>query len=127
MYATTHHPSIPWAYLFRWFARVCGIILFAGWAAFLVAELFRPGFQTPLPTMGQAAALAVVFGGYALGWKHQLAGGLVVLIGLAVYFVVNLLDTQVFPGASAAWFAAPGVLYLLAWYEDKRLSAEPAV
>lgn len=127
MYASSQHPPIPWAYLLRWAARTCGLILFAGWALFLAAEMVRPGFQTPLRTMAQAAALGIVFASYALGWKHELAGGLINLAGVALYFVVNVLDTQVLPAPAAAWFAVPGLLFLLARHESRREAMVEAV
>ena len=120
MYASSHHPPIPWAFLLRWAARTCGVILFAGWAVLLAAEMVRPGFHAPLRTIAQAITLAVVFAGYAWGWKHERVGGLMTLAGVALFFVVNLWDTQVLPSPAAAWFAVPGVLYLLAHSESNR-------
>lgn len=119
MYVSTPHPPVPWAFLLRAAARTCAVILFAGWAAFLAAEMVRPGFQTPLRTMAQAVALAVVFGGYAVGWKHELIGGLMTLAGVVLFYIVNVLDTQVLPAPEAAWFAVPGLLYLLAHVEGR--------
>jgi hypothetical protein len=126
MYASSQHPPVPWAYLLRSGARVCAVILFAGWAAYVAAEMFRPGFQAPIRTLAQAVALAVVFGGYAVGWRYERLGGGLTLAGVALFFAVNLLDTQVMPDLAAAFFAIPGVLYLLAWYEQRHAGPTPA-
>ena len=60
-------------------------------------------------------ALAVVFGGYALGWRHELAGGALAIVGTIAFFVINALTVHVLPGAAALWFAVPGLLYIQAW------------
>lgn len=125
MYASSHHPPIPWAFLLKWAARTCAVILFAGWAVLLAAEMARPSFHAPLRTIAQAVTLGVVFAGYATGWKNELVGGLLTLVGVVLYFVVNLWDTQVLPSPAAA-FAVPGVLYLLSYSESKRRVMEIA-
>jgi hypothetical protein len=101
--------------------------LFVGWVAFVIAEMARPsvGAEYALPTILQGVALAVVFAGYAIGWRAERTGGILVLAGTAVYFAIVLAATQALPGVATLWFAAPGVLYLLARHYDHHESAEP--
>ena len=81
----------------------------------------RPGFDGPgINTFGQAASLAIVFAGYAIGWRKELAGGIAAIVGTLAFFVVVLTTTREMPGVAALLFAIPGVLYLLAWHYDER-------
>jgi hypothetical protein len=67
----------------------------------------------------QAAALALVFAGYALGWRSELAGGALAILGTVAFFVIQFFTIDSLPDAGAACFALPGILYLLAWkYDD---------
>jgi hypothetical protein len=69
---------------------------------------------------GQAASLAIVFAGYAVGWRRELAGGIVVIVGMLAFFGVVLSTTATIPPLGVLLFAVPGVLYLLAWHNDER-------
>jgi hypothetical protein len=120
-----HAASI--SYLLRWCGRVSGVLLFASWVGFVVAEQFRDAPTTlhGIPYL-QVCALAVVFAGYAIGWRSELAGGLLTLFGTAAFFAVHTITLSVSPSLAAAWFAAPGALFLLAWLLDYRIgSAKP--
>jgi hypothetical protein len=47
------------------------------------------------------------------------------IVGTAAFFVVSYLGVQVMPPLPAAWFAVPGVLYLLAWaFGEKHLKVQ---
>ena len=110
------------SYSFRWTARASAAVLIAIWLALFTSEVMRPGFDGPNRySLGQAASLAVVFAGYAIGWRKELAGGIAAIVGTLAFFVVVLTTTGKLPGAAALLFAIPGVLYLLAWhYEERR-------
>ena len=122
MYAYSHHQThpIPSLTLLRWCARIGAIVLAVGWLGCALAELFRPGFYVPRPLAYQGAALAVVFAGYAIGWRWELAGGLLVVAGSAAFFVIEVLAVGAWPQPAIVWFAAPGVLYLEAWRRERR-------
>jgi hypothetical protein len=95
--------------------------LFVAWIGLLSAEMVHTKLDTPATSAFlQAAALALVFVGYAVGWRHEIAGGLMAIVGTVAFFIVGhvTLATTVGLGA-AALFAAPGVFYLLAWAFDK--------
>ena len=121
MYTSTQDHHVTYSDLFRWSARFSGAILYVAWLGFAVAELVRSDFRTlSIDSSYQAAALAVVFFGYAVGWREELLGGLFSIFGTAAYFLIVVLTANVPPGIEAAWFAAPGVLYLLAWQCSRR-------
>jgi hypothetical protein len=120
MYATTHHPPIVRSQVFRWAGRVCGVTLFVVWAAFVAFEATRPTAETwPVGLYFQAASLAVVFAGYAVGWKQELLGAVLIGIGALAYLAVTVADTKMLPSLAIAWFLTPGVLYLLARHFER--------
>lgn len=103
----------------RWSARASAIVLAASWLALVLAEGVRTKFDVPTDLAFQAVALAIVFAGYAIGWRQELVGGVIVIVGTIAFFAVNLVTIMDAPPLAAAWFAAPGILYLLAWYAEK--------
>jgi hypothetical protein len=127
MYASVHHDPIPVSQLLRWTGRAAGALLFVAWLAYFVVEITRPSIPPTfaLPTSAQGIALAVVFGGYALGWRHERAGAIVVLGATAAYIAIVVAATWSVPSPAILWFAAPGVLYLLARHYDQPQAAEP--
>jgi hypothetical protein len=92
------------------------------WLGLVLVEAARPAVgQLTLDAFYQAAALAFVFGGYVLGWRKELAGGVLAIFGTVAFFAVHVLTFEVLPGLGAALFAAPGILYVLAWkYNQER-------
>jgi hypothetical protein len=120
MFASAQLGLSPRPYPFRWIARASAIILFAMWLVYIVADVLQPGIEPSGFSMyGQAAALAIVFAGYAVGWRRELAGGIIVIAGVLAFFSVVLATTGVSPQLAMLLFAAPGVLYLLAWHYDE--------
>ncbi len=105
----------------RWGAEASGILLVVGWVAFVCAELVRTQFEIPARgSFYQAAALLVVFTGYAFLWRHLLVGSALAIIGTGIYFAINWMTFGLLPGWDAVLFAIPGVLALLAWSVDRR-------
>jgi len=110
----------------RWLARASAAILVAVWIALVLTEAALFQLEAPTDSIYQAVALAVVFAGYAIGWRKELVGGVIAILGTVLFFAVNLMTIDSLPSVEAAWFAAPGVLYLLAWYGEKMSGASPA-
>ena len=115
MYADVHKHHVPYADLFRWSARACAVSLFVAWLGLVVHETVRSGPPTTALILYQAAAFAVVFAGYALGWRSDSAGGVLTIIGTSAFLAATLFTVGVLPPLEAVWFAAPGILYFLAW------------
>ena len=109
------------SYPFRWTARASAAVLILIWLAFFTSEVMRPGFDgLTINTCVQAISLAIVFVGYAIGWRKELFGGIAVIVGTLAFFFVVLTTTEELPGVAALLFAIPGVLYLLSWHYDER-------
>jgi hypothetical protein len=122
MYATIRTDPVAASYLFRWAGRITGAVLFAVWLAYFIAETARPVFSPRMGTMTlvQGAILAVVFAGYAAGWRWERLGALLVIIGMAAFYVLHVVTMQSLPALSVLWFVVPGIFYLAASYCDQR-------
>jgi hypothetical protein len=119
METSAHFHDLPLAQMFRRAAHFCAILLFGGWLGLIIAEfLQRRVGDPPLTSYYQAAVLAVVFAGYLIGARHEFAGGMLTVLATVTFFVVHIVSLGITPAAAIAWFAAPGVFYLLAWYTD---------
>lgn len=119
MYASTVR-NHDYAVQCRFLARLTAATLFVIWVAYVIAEAINgrtAGYASA--TYFQAAALAVVFAGYAIGWRKELVGGLVTIIGTAAFFLIQALTLDTPGDPNMAWFAVPGVLYLLARHYDR--------
>jgi hypothetical protein len=109
--------SVSDATMFRWYGRVAGMILFVAWTILVVSDL--PRQDQYWGTYLQAAGLAIVFAGYLAGWWNELIGGVMTIVGMAVYVAICAWATQVIPRPEILMFAVPGVCYLLAHYFEK--------
>jgi hypothetical protein len=120
MYISARTPQDTYASLFRWCGRSGGAMVVTAWLALVIWELAQPGAEHPsVDAYYQAAALALVFAGYALGWRKEFAGGVLTIVGTIAFFAVQPITIDSMPGLEAAFFALPGVFYLLAWkYDD---------
>jgi hypothetical protein len=121
MYASLQPDHVTYSWLLRWSARVGGAIVLLAWLALVILEIALPDLELPsATTYYQAAALALVFAGYALGWRNEVAGGILAIIGTVAFFAVHVLTLGGLPGIGAACFAVPGVLFVLASKYDDR-------
>jgi hypothetical protein len=126
MYTSLQEQHASYSWLFRWCARVGGAILIVAWLVSVIFETARQDGAALTPAAYQGAALAVVFIGYVLGWRNELAGGALAILGTAAFFAVHVLAFGALPVLGAASFVVPGVLYLLAWkYNDQRQKVLP--
>jgi hypothetical protein len=122
MYASPRGYHVPIAHVFRDVAAASGAALVAMWLVMLALETFKSDETIPnVHSYVQALVLVGVFAGYAIGWRHELTGAALVIAGTALFFAVGYAEVGVAPPLPAAWFAIPGVLYLLAWmFGDRR-------
>jgi hypothetical protein len=114
--------QVPVQFLLRWAARAAGAVVIVTWVELVLIEWVRHGspdlrnLAQPL----QATVLAVVFAGYLIGWRNELVGGLLSIIGTLAF---GILCTMTFGGLTSIallWFAVPGLLYLLVWHGERR-------
>jgi len=96
----------------RWTARILGTLLLAAVAAIAVGEgLPNPLTQPAIVNLG-FAALALVLAGFVVGWRWELAGGILSLVGVFSFWALVIRSlTQKNQGF--IWcLAVPGVLYI---------------
>jgi hypothetical protein len=118
-----HH--VPVSELFRDAAAAVGAVIAANWLVLLVLEAIKQGEWIPnIWSFNQAIVLAIVFAAYAIGWRHPFVGAALALGGTAAFFSIGYASVQAMPPLPAAWFAAPGVLYLAAWFTGRRQLAK---
>jgi hypothetical protein len=101
--------SLP-ATLCRWIARI--VSTFA--VVIIVAIAIGEGMPNPLtqPAYVQIGfvGLALIVGGFFTGWRWELAGGVLSLVGVCLIFGPSIVNGKI------TWFfavlIAPGVLYI---------------
>ena len=94
MYSSTHRHHIAYSDLSRWSARLlerfyspAGLVRDRGIGDVATGHAISEVFY-------QAAALAIVFLGYLVGWRDELLGGLFAILGTAAYFLVVVLTVR---------------------------------
>lgn len=118
MYASVQKNDVPTSTLFRYCGRAGALIIVMSWLPLVIAELFRSGSPT-VENYYQGAMLAVVFIGYAIGWRNEVVGGALAILGTLGFAMLNAIMLAYLPISGTIGFAAPGVFYLLAHYLDK--------
>ena len=100
------------ASLCRWTARIAGILLVVVLLVFALGE-GMPNLLT-LPIWDQIAFLgmALVMIGSLLGWRFELAGGIMALAGFFLVFVSLFIGKGLALTGFFIALALPGVLYL---------------
>jgi hypothetical protein len=124
MYASVQRIQVSVPHLIRSLALATGGIVILTWLQLVIIEWVRygpPDFRT-FHQGAQAAMLAVVFAGYLIGWRNELVGGMLSIIGTAGFATVCALTYDGFFRISWFWFVAPSVLYMIAWFTDRRQS-----
>lgn len=119
MYTSTQHRHLSDSWLFRYCGRAGGLIVIGNWLIVVVYEMLREG-PPVLDNYYQAIPLAVIFAGYAVGWRKEILGGVLAIVGTIAFIAQYVTMFGLLPSEGALWFAAPGVFYLIAHYLDGR-------
>ena len=108
-----------WIPSIRWAARILSLMLWGLIFTFIIGEgsslvgIFR---AEPLLT----TCLSITLVGLIVGWKREGLGGLMIMDGMALFYLANFLSSGRFPGG---WvfpiFYLPGVLFLLCWWRTR--------
>lgn len=119
MYTSLQNHQVSNSSMIRYCGRAGGLIVMAGWLVVVVVEAVRGG-PPVLENYYQAIPLAMIFAGYAIGWRKEFLGGLLAIVGTLAFIAQYVAMFGVFPDAGSVLFAAPGVLYLIAHQLDNR-------
>jgi hypothetical protein len=108
----------------RWLARTSAEIIAVLWTGYFVVELYMPdNAKWPLDLLAQGAILAVIFAGYVIGWRHELVGGWLAILGTVALVAAMIIFYRMrLDSLYLAWFSLPGVLFLMARHYDRRLA-----
>ena len=102
-----------WVVGVRWTARLLAILLVGMVLAFLTGEGVAFGRLTPVEWLG-IAGLGMLCVGLLLGWKHEIAGGLLVVAAIALLTGIELaVNRQMLRGWVWPLLGLPGALYLV--------------
>ena len=106
--------SSPLARIVSWSARVTSLILFVLVVVIVIGEGGLPNiFRQPRPVQVEFLAMALMLVGLVIGWVREGLGGLLVLLGLAAFNIVELAVNGRPALGAFPLFAVPGVLFLL--------------
>jgi hypothetical protein len=103
-----------------WFARITSAASVGMLLLFIFGEGFNP---TKLSLKEAALFLFFPFGvmlGMLFGWKSELAGGLISILSLTGFCIIESIDGG-FPGSAFFVFIFPGFLFLLSFFIQKKL------
>jgi hypothetical protein len=117
MYTSIQNRQVSDSSLFRYCGRAGGLIVVASWLVAVIFDTTRQGLPI-IENYYQAIPLALIFAGYAVGWRKEILGGLLTIVGAFVFIAQYVAMFGTYPEAGAVWFAAPGVFYLIAHYLD---------
>ena len=109
----------PIAFILRWMARSIALVTIAFLVWMLLAHVAVGEGPNPFhmsPTeLGLSIALLAAVAGMAIGWRRELAGGLLIVGAMAVFFAIEFTVHGSLPRGWVVWvLPVPGVLYLLA-------------
>ena len=83
--------SSPLPRIVCWSARVTSLILFVLVVVIVIGEGGPPNiFRQPTPVQVEFVAVALMLVGLVIGWVREGLGGLLVLIGLGAFNIVEL-------------------------------------
>lgn len=96
----------------RWLARITGLILAGLVLLFVVGEGPPNPVRQPFSVQLEFLAMFLMLAGFLLGWRWEAAGGIMVVVGFAIFFATEMVVNGRPPGRAIPLFAIPGVLFL---------------
>lgn len=103
----------------RWSARVSGLLLVGMVLLFLVGEGPPNPFQQPPAVQVEFLGMILMVSGFITGWRWEAAGGLMAVIGFALFAATEWIVHAKLPHGALPLFAVPGILYLLSYGAGK--------
>ncbi len=110
----------------RWIARISAGVMAALILLIFVGEALADGFD-PLLNLtiresGMMMAFFAVWLGLLLGWKWELYGGLLIICGVAAFYLLDYLFSGTFPrGPFFLIFAAPSLLFTYCGWQTMKM------
>jgi hypothetical protein len=112
--------------IIRWVARISAAIAAGLILLLFVGEVIADGIGPLLRLSPREALMMVAFFavwlGLILGWRWELLGGSLTVMGLIAFYLLDFLFSGTFPrGPYFLLFASPSVLFLYAGWREKRI------
>jgi hypothetical protein len=82
---------------------------------FLVGEGPPNPFKQPPSVQTEFLGMLLMLAGFLVGWRWEATGGILALIGFAVFAATEAVVNRKLPGGAIPLFAIPAVLYLLSY------------
>jgi hypothetical protein len=106
--------SAPVSRIIHWSARVTSFLLFGLVVVIVIGHGGPPNvFGQPNSVQLEFAAMGLMLLGLLVGWVREALGGLLVILGLAAFNIVELAVNGRPALGAFPLFAVPGVLFLL--------------
>ena len=113
--------------LCRWTARVLGVLMFVSTLIIAIGEGMPNPFTQPVIVQVGFLALALIILGILAGWRWELSGGIMSLVGWGLLVIPVIKHSPRGPNPFFVVMAVPGILYvasaLLRRYRAKHPSA----
>jgi hypothetical protein len=114
--------SAPLSRLVHWSARVTSLLLFGLVIVIVIGHGGPPNvFAQPTSVQLEFAAMGVMLLGLLIGWVREALGGLLLVLGLAAFNIVELAVNGRPALGALPLFAVPGVLFLLSDFLHRRM------
>jgi len=113
--------------IIRWIARIWAILMFAFMLFMFIAHIVEDGVDPVLNFSARDSlmmiSMVISVIGLALAWKWELLGGIMILGGMAAFYLFDFAFSGSFPrGPVFLIIAVPGVLFLLTSLEKEQMS-----
>jgi hypothetical protein len=99
----------------RWSARLTGLLLVGMVLLFMIGDGPPNVSRQPASVQIEFLGMGLMVVGFIAGWRWEPLGGLLAVIGFAVFLVTELAVNHRPPGGAISLFVVPGVLYLMSW------------
>ena len=101
--------------MLKWIARLTALLLALIILVIFIGELASEEFQGfSLRESLMMLAFFTVWLGYLIGWKLERPGGVMILAGIAAFYLLDYLFSGSFPsGPVFPLMGIPGILYIL--------------
>jgi hypothetical protein len=106
--------------IIRWIARILGSALFLLVLAFIIGEGYPNPLKLTASELISMIAFLMMLIGIPLAWKWEGLGGLIMLIGFIIFWIVNYLGShRVGVGWVFPIFPIVGILFLFSSWRTK--------
>ncbi len=105
----------------RWFARFLGTLLAVLFVAFWLSENRFIALRVSLADALQLVCIIITFIGLIIAWRHEMVGGLAILGGMGLFFLLEWRQRGTLPvGLGYKLAILVGLLFLVIWWHERR-------